>query len=58
MNDRILPYLISLGLIGAGVVWMLAGTNSANAAISFTIGGLTIAVGALSLFGEFRNRTH
>ena len=58
MNDRILPYLISLGLIGTGVVWMLAGTNSANAAISFTIGGLTIAVGALSLFGEFRNRTN
>ena len=58
MNDRILPYLISLGLIGTGVVWMLAGTNSANAAISFTIGGLTIAVGAISLFGEFRNRTH
>jgi hypothetical protein len=58
MNDRILPYLISLGLIGTGVAWMLAGTNSANAAISFTIGGLTIAVGALSLFGEFRNGTN
>ena len=58
MNDRILPYVISLGLIGTGVIWIVASTNSASAAIWITIGGLTIAVGAMSLFGEFRNRTH
>ena len=59
MNDRILPYLISLGLIGTGVIWIVvAGTNSASAAIWSTIGGLTIAVGAISLLGEFRNGTH
>jgi hypothetical protein len=58
MNNRILPYLISLGLIGTGVVWMLASTNAADAAIWITIGGLTIAVGAISLFGAFRNGTH
>jgi hypothetical protein len=58
MNDRILPYLISLGLIGAGVIWIVAGTNSASAAIWITIGGLTIAVGAMSLLSEYHNRTH
>ena len=58
MNDWILPYVISLGLIGTGVIWILASTNSASAAIWITIGGLTIGVGAISLFGEFRNRTH
>jgi len=58
MNDRILPYLVSLGLIGTGVVWIVAGTTAANPAIWSTLGGLTMAVGAISLLGEFRNRTH
>ena len=58
MNDRILPYLVSLGLIGTGVVWIVAGTNAANPAIWSTLGGLTMDVGAISLLGEFRNRTH
>ena len=58
MIDRILPYLISLGLIGTGVVWIVGSTNAANPAIWMTIGGLTIAVGTISLLGEFRDRTH
>ena len=58
MNDRILPYAISLGLIGTGVIWIVASSNSASAAIWITIGALTIAVGAISLLNEFRNGTH
>ena len=58
MNDRILPYLISLGLIGTGVIWIVGSMNSPSAAIWITIGCLTLAVGAMSLLGEFRNRIH
>ena len=57
MNDTVLPYLISLGLIGTGIIWIVAGTNSVNAAIWITMGVLTIDVGAISLLFEFRNRT-
>ncbi|MBV8701614.1 hypothetical protein [Bradyrhizobium sp.] len=55
MNDRVLPYLISLGLIGTGVVWIAAAANAVTSMISMTVGVLTIAVGALSLLLEFRN---
>src|SRR6516164_3806108 len=32
MSDTILAYLISLGIIGAGVVWIVAGTISTTSA--------------------------
>lgn len=58
MNDRVLPYLISLGLIGTGVVWIVAATSAATSLIGITVGLLTIVVGAMSLLLEFRNGTH
>jgi hypothetical protein len=57
MNDTILAYLISLGIIGTGVIWILLGANSATSAIWITIGIVTIAVGLISLLTELRNRT-
>ncbi len=56
MNDRVLAYLISFGLVGTGGVWIVAATNSMTSAIWITIGVLTIIVGALSLLLEFRSR--
>ena len=53
MSDKILAYLISLGIIGAGVVWIVAG-YSAPSAFGVIIGVPTIVVGMLSLFGELR----
>ena len=53
MNNKVLAYFISLGIIGAGVVWIVAGTNSA---LSIAIGILSIAVGAISLLNELRTR--
>jgi uncharacterized membrane protein YphA (DoxX/SURF4 family) len=53
MNDTILAYLISLGIIGAGVIWIVAGTTSATSALCIAIGLLTIAVGLISLVTEF-----
>jgi|KBSMisStandDraft_5_1062788.scaffolds.fasta_scaffold655016_2 hypothetical protein len=59
MNDTILAYLISLGITGVGIVWMVASGHSANSAASalcMIIGVPTIAVGLISLFGELGNR--
>ncbi len=56
MNDRVLAYLISLGLVGTGCVWIVAAANSMTSAIWITIGVLTIIVGATSLLLEFRSR--
>lgn len=56
MTDTILAYLISLGIIGTGVVWILLGVNSATSAIWIAIGIVTIAVGLISLLTEFRNK--
>jgi len=58
MTDTILAYLISLGIIATGVIWILVGVNSATSAIWITIGIVTIAVGLLSLLTELRNKTH
>ena len=44
---------ISLGIIGAGVVWIVAG-HSAPSAFGVIIGVPTIVVGLASLFGELR----
>ena len=54
MIDTILAYLVSLGIIGAGVIWIVAGTNSTTSVLCITIGVLTIAVGLISLLTELR----
>jgi hypothetical protein len=58
MSDTALAYLISLGIIGVGIAWIVvAGTNSATSAIWMAIGALTVAVGLISLVIELRSRT-
>ena len=57
MSDKILAYLISLGIIGAGVVWIVAGTISTISALCIAVGVTTIAVGWISFMIEVRNRT-
>jgi hypothetical protein len=53
MWNTVFAYLLSLGIIGAGVTWIVAG-HSAPTAIGVIIGVLTIVVGFVSLFGELR----
>ena len=53
MSDTILAHIISLGIIGAGVGWIVAGPNSA---LCIAIGIVSIAVGAISLLNELSNR--
>jgi hypothetical protein len=53
MSDTILAFVISLGLIGAGLGWIVAGSNSA---IFITIGVASIVVGAISVLNELRHR--
>jgi hypothetical protein len=57
MSDTLLAYLISLGIIGAGVIWIVAGTISTTSALCIAMGVVTIAVGWISFMVEFRNRT-
>lgn len=57
MNDMILAYLVSLGIIGAGFIWIVAGTSSAISILCVAMGVLTIAVGSISLLTELRHRT-
>ena len=45
MSDTILGYLVSLGIIGAGVVWTIAGTIYTASDLCIAIGMATIAVG-------------
>ena len=58
MNDRVLAYLVSLGIISAGVIWIVAGTYSATSELCIAIGLLTIAVGWISFVVEFRSRIY
>jgi multidrug transporter EmrE-like cation transporter len=53
--NTIFAYLISLGIIGAGVAWIVVGVNST---LYIGIGIASIVVGAVSLFKELRHRTH
>jgi len=46
MGDTILAYIISLGLIGAGLGWIIAGPKSA---LFITIGIASIVVGTISV---------
>jgi len=52
--STILAFIISLGLIGAGVGWIVAGPNSA---LCIGIGIASIVVGALSVLNELRHRS-
>ena len=54
MSDTLLAYLISLAIIGIGVVWIVAG-HSAPSAFGVIIGVPTVVVGLLSFFGERMN---
>jgi hypothetical protein len=54
MSDKILAYLISLGIIGSGVFWIAMSAHSAASVIYIAIGIPTIVVGLLSFFGELR----
>jgi hypothetical protein len=58
MSDTILGYLVSVGIIGAGVVWIFAGTIWTASDLCIAVGAVTIAVGSISFLVEFRNRAH
>jgi hypothetical protein len=51
-------YLVSREIIGAGVIWIVAGTNSATSVLCIAVGVLTIAVGLISLPTELRHRAY
>src|SRR5215469_8250641 len=44
MIDTALAYLISLGILAFGVIWIVEGTNSAPMVLDVAIGVLTVAV--------------
>jgi hypothetical protein len=44
MTDTMLGYLLSLGIIGAGVVWIVAGTIWKASDLCIAIGMVTVAV--------------
>jgi hypothetical protein len=39
MSDTVLVYIISLGIVGAGVGWIVAGTYSTTSELCIAIGG-------------------
>jgi hypothetical protein len=55
MSDRLLAYLVSVGIIMAGAIWIVARGHSAASAPNIAIGIPTIVVGLFSLFAERRN---
>jgi phosphate starvation-inducible membrane PsiE len=57
MYDTVLSYLISLGIVGVGLAWIVTGRDSATSAIWIAIGVLTVAVGLWSLVTLLRKRT-
>ena len=58
MSDSALAYLISLGIVGIGVIWIVVGASSATSIVWIAIGILTIGVGLTSFFTELRSGTH
>jgi len=58
MNDTILAYLVSLGILGTGVIWIVASKNSTTSVFWIALGVLTVCVGLISLLTELRNRRH
>jgi hypothetical protein len=55
MSDRMLAYLVSVGIVMAGALWIVASGHSAASALYIAIGIPTIVVGLVSLFAEWRN---
>jgi len=55
MINATLAYLISFGIIGAGLGWIVVGMNST---LFIGIGTISIGVGVASLLNELRYRTH
>ena len=55
MSDTALAYLISLGILGFGVVWLVASAHSAAPALYIGIGIPTSVVGLISFFTEWPN---
>ncbi len=55
MIDTVLAYVISLGIIGAGIGWIVFGMSST---LCIGIGIAAIAVGAASFLNELRYRAH
>jgi hypothetical protein len=56
MSNTIPGHLVSLGIIFAGVVWIVAGTIWTASELCIAIGMVTIGVGWISFMVEFRNR--
>jgi hypothetical protein len=54
MINAFLAYLISIGIIGAGVGWIVVGLN---VMLCIGIGIASIVVGVASLLNELRYRT-
>ena len=50
MSDTTTAYLVSLGIIGAGAIWIDAGTT-----LCIAIGVPTIVVGLISLLSDLRD---
>jgi hypothetical protein len=55
MSDKMLAYLISLGIMIFGVIWIVTSRHSAASALHIAIGIPTIVVGLASLLAERRN---
>jgi hypothetical protein len=55
MSDTVLAYLVSLGIIGTGIAWIVAGAYySTTSEVCIAIGVVTIAVGWISFVNEHR----
>ena len=56
MNETALAYLVSVGIICAGLIWIGAGIGSSTSAFCIALGMVTLAVGLISLSKEFWQR--
>jgi hypothetical protein len=53
---KILKYFVSLGIVGTGIVWIIAATRAGSALFPawIALGSLTIVVGLISLLARDR----
>ena len=58
MSDTMLGYLVSLGILFAGVLWIVAGTIYTASDLCIAIGMVAVAIGWISFMVEFRNKVH